>query len=204
VCRGRNFAPRLKVGDTVAYLTRKGSYGDHPSPHWRLVAVLRIKATFPTHRAAADWHLGQGLPLPNDCIVPENPPLPADHTEDPDADIAEWDAHYRRRTQEHGAFTISEPLWMDLYEPPVITHAVMLDVFGRVTPTRTPPEIPDHQFRALLLAAGVKPDGSIVMRPKTPVRPNRPTEGPRKTPPGAGGGCGRGPAPSDSKRGPCA
>jgi hypothetical protein len=167
----------------VAYLTRKGSYGGHPSPHWRLVAVLRIKATFPTHRAAADWHLGQGLPLPNDCIVPENPPLPADHTEDPGADIAEWDEHYRRRTQEHGAFTISEPLWMDLYEPRVISDAVMFDVFGRIPPTRTPPAIPDSQFRALLRAAGVAADGSVVMRPKAPVRPDGTSVGARKVSP---------------------
>ena len=41
MCRAGNFAPRLQIGDRIAYLTVKGKYLGHHEPGWRLVAVLR-------------------------------------------------------------------------------------------------------------------------------------------------------------------
>jgi hypothetical protein len=44
VCRGRMFAPRLKKGDRVIYLTVRGKYLADTARGWRVVAVLRACA----------------------------------------------------------------------------------------------------------------------------------------------------------------
>lgn len=81
LCRKGKFAPRLRVGDRVVYLTTKGRYGDDERrPHWRLAAVLRVVALFDTHAMAAAWYEGRGLGLPNNCVVPGNRALPLTHT----------------------------------------------------------------------------------------------------------------------------
>ena len=59
--RGRNFAPRLRPGDTVVYTTTKGRWGEVRFPHWRLVAVLEVAERFETHTDAADWYRAQRL-----------------------------------------------------------------------------------------------------------------------------------------------
>lgn len=193
VCRGANFAPRIRRGDTVAYLTKKDAYPGLRTRHWRLVAVLRVIEVFATHEAAARWHRERGLPLPSDCLVSGNHPLPLDHTNGPDEDLVEWDGKYQERVAANGAIAICEPLWMDLYAPPVVTDAIMLRVFGRSPPTRNPPSIPDSEIQALLTAVGVTADGSHVHRPKKPVRPNVPGQPRGKSPSGgSSGGCGGG------------
>jgi len=75
-CRGANFAPRLHVGDRVAYLTVRGKYPGDTMPGWRLVAVLRVVERFESHEAAAEWYQTRGLALPSNCMVPGNPPKP--------------------------------------------------------------------------------------------------------------------------------
>src|SRR4051794_3898321 len=55
LCRGERFAPRLRVGDHVAYLTVKGRYGDSER-HRRLVAVLEVVKLFDSHGQAAAWY----------------------------------------------------------------------------------------------------------------------------------------------------
>jgi hypothetical protein len=171
VCRGANFAPRLHTGDVVVYLTMKGTYPGRRDPHWRFVAALRVRQLFPSHREAAEWHRAQGLPLPSDCLVPDNPPLPLDHTDGPDDNLAEWDGVYQARVAAHGTLAICDPLWIDLYDPPVLTPAQLFRIFGRIPPTRNPPPILVRELEALMSAAGISPDGSHVRRPKFPVRP---------------------------------
>jgi hypothetical protein len=41
-CRAGHFAPRLTVGDRIAYLTVKGRWLNCAEPHRRLIAVLRV------------------------------------------------------------------------------------------------------------------------------------------------------------------
>src|SRR6266446_771339 len=66
-CRGRNFAPRLQIGDRIAYLTVRGKYlSDHESG-WRLVAVLKVIQRFPSHVTAASWYAGNKQALPSNC-----------------------------------------------------------------------------------------------------------------------------------------
>lgn len=194
VCRGSKFAPRLRVGDIAVYLTKQGLFG-HTERHWRFVAVLRVRQQFANHAEAAAWHRSVGLPVPSDCIVEGNPPLPVDHTNGPKSDLEEWDAFYADRVREAAAFVVCDPLWMDLYEPPVVSRALLTKVFGKVPATRTPPAITEIELRALLDGVRAKLDGSFVRRPaaSTNVMPSRPAGGTGAVPgAGPGRGCGSG------------
>src|SRR5947209_124408 len=73
LCRCDKFTPRLCPGDTVGYMTVKARYGGVAMLHRRLTAVLRVSKVFASHREAAAWYSGHGVPLPNNCLVPGNP-----------------------------------------------------------------------------------------------------------------------------------
>src|SRR5207249_3505388 len=72
-CRSTRFAPRLSVGDRIAYITGKGRYGGDFG--WCLVARLRVVQRFDSHEKAAAWYRAHGHALPSNCMVPENPPV---------------------------------------------------------------------------------------------------------------------------------
>src|SRR5580692_3714674 len=55
LCRGELFAPHLKEGDEVVYITIKNHYGE-TFRHWRIVARLKIFKRFNTHPEAAAWY----------------------------------------------------------------------------------------------------------------------------------------------------
>lgn len=75
LCRGRMFAPRLRVGDQVAYVTKKGRYGEHQRSHWRLVALLSVIERFASHDDAALWYRERALGVPRNCITSGSLPL---------------------------------------------------------------------------------------------------------------------------------
>ena len=149
--RGRNFAPRLRTGDTVLYTTTKGRWGEVRTPHWRLLGALVVEETFVTHEAAAADYRRRGLRLPSTLVVDGNAPLPVPltlhhgrlHTD-------EWDAVCRERAAACGAVAACEPHAVDVHDPPVLTQETMLAVFGTVLNTRTPPEITEAQADRLL------------------------------------------------------
>lgn len=149
--RGRNFAPRLRPGDTVVYTTTKGRWGEVRFPHWRLVAVLEVAERFETHADAADWYRAQGFRLPSNCVVVGNPPLPVPLTLHHGRlhDDA-WDAVCIERAAAVGTLLACTPHVLDLHDPPVIAHEDLLAIFGTVPNTRTPPEIADAALDRLL------------------------------------------------------
>src|SRR5687768_14841588 len=59
LCRAGKFAPRLRVGDIVAYLTTKHSFG-RGTVDRRITAVLRVIRVFADHEAAAQWFRSEG------------------------------------------------------------------------------------------------------------------------------------------------
>jgi hypothetical protein len=81
LCHVKLFAPRLYKRDVVAFITKKDWHGGHDESHWRLVAILRVLRRFETHADAAEWYRKRGLPLPSNCMVPGNPPLPLEKTD---------------------------------------------------------------------------------------------------------------------------
>jgi hypothetical protein len=149
LCRGKYFAPRLRVGDVVVYITRKGVYPGVAERHWRLVAILNVSAFFPSHASAADWHRAKRLPLPSNCMVSGNPPKPLEQTDRFQADLRHWDAIYRLRAKSCGAFHVCEPLFRELHHPPAITDAMMRDIFGYIPGTRNPPAITREAYEQL-------------------------------------------------------
>jgi hypothetical protein len=149
--RGRNFAPRLRPGDTVVYTTTKGRWGEVRFPHWRLVAVLEVAERFETHTAAAAWYRREGMPLPSNCVVNGNPPLPVPLTlHHGKLHDDAWDRVCIERAEAAGTLLACVPRVLDLHDPAVITQEDLLAIFGTVPNTRTPPEISDVALDRLL------------------------------------------------------
>lgn len=147
LCRAGKFAPRLEVGDVVAYMTRKGRFGTSQGQR-RLTAVLRVRHLLPSHQAAAQWYRGRRLPLPSNCMVAGNSPKPFEHSHQifqagncagPTRTYQAWDAEYRWRAKNYGRFVICTPLFRDLtWDAPPVTEGVLYDVFGEVPATLNP------------------------------------------------------------------
>ena len=108
LCRKQYFAPRLRPGDHVVYITVKRTYPGADEAHRRLVAILNIKASFKTHRDAAVWYRDQGIALPSNCMVFGNRPQPLDQTDQYCPDLGRWDADYRVRAATWGILPGSE------------------------------------------------------------------------------------------------
>lgn len=163
-CRAGHFAPRLGCGDRIAYLTVKGRYLRSRDPSWRLVAVLRVVHRFESHQEAAIWYRNQGLCVPSNCVVPDNPPKQFEITNrNPPAEIKArisgpsdfergirlWDAGYRQRVAQWPVFLATEPDFLELYQPPEIREQDLMSIFGKVPGTLTPPAIAARQLDAL-------------------------------------------------------
>jgi hypothetical protein len=150
LCRMSRFAPRLQEMDTIVYITRKSSYFNTSARHWRLVAILRVKKTLSSHSNAADWYRTRHLPVPSNCMVFGNPPVPLDKTDQFHDDLHRWDAIYRDRARRYGVFHICENIFRELNSPPLITEEMMKAIFGRIPGTRNPPAITNEQYERLL------------------------------------------------------
>jgi hypothetical protein len=122
LCRCGYFAPRLEVGDSIVYITKKSQYPGIAERHCRLVAILKVIATFQSHSSAAEWYRARQLPLPSNCMVFGNPPLPLEKTDRFCDDLSRWDASYRLRAKTWGIFHVCEALFRELHHPPVITE----------------------------------------------------------------------------------
>ena len=159
LCRADKFTPRLLVGDTVAYITRKDHYGTGID-HYRLTAVLSVKSVFDSHEDAAVWYRRQSLALPNNCMVPGNAHKPLDHShrlhEDrnklDDAKLSRrWDGEYRVLAMRYKAFVVCHVLFRDLtWDAPIADEDDFMMAFGRVPGTQTPGTLPEDEFRVLM------------------------------------------------------
>lgn len=157
LCRGRMFAPRLRKGDVVVYVTKKRQYPGNAEPAWRLVSVMQVAHTFDNHSEAAAWHQVQDLALPSNCLVIGNPPLDPGHTAYPTEDLDAWDDGYRESALENPSFHICESLFRELIDPPVLTPQHMSGALGTpLPPTRTPTTWPQSGIERLLSMVGVE------------------------------------------------
>jgi hypothetical protein len=71
LCRKGKFAPTLREGSKVVYITNKS---------WKIAAILQIHKRFEKHQEAADWYNIKSLPLPSNCMVPKNQLIEIDKT----------------------------------------------------------------------------------------------------------------------------
>lgn len=153
ICRGRNFAPRLRAGNRAIYLTRKARYPGYAEPCWGLVAALRIVEIQPSHAAAADWYTARALVLPGNLMVPGSTPKPVTQTGGYPKGIRSiqaWDGGYRHRAGQWPSVAITKHILVCLSRPAIITRRDLVRVFKKVPSTQTPPGITAAQFDALL------------------------------------------------------
>ena len=162
LCRGKLFAPRLRMDDLVIYITRKDRFGTVAARHWRLVAILRVLGRFETHEGAAAWYREQGQVVPKNCMVQGNPPLDLDRTGGPrprlrygdpanaDRVIRRWDAGYRSRAMACGVCLATEPVLLELHNPTIITEQDLAIFGGRMPGTQNPPSIDSAIVERLL------------------------------------------------------
>lgn len=158
LCRGRNFAPRLSVDDIIVYITVKRDYLNYGSPHWRLTAILKVIERLDSHVEAADWYRKRLLPLPSNCMVPGNDPLPASMTAYKDGGcnvVLNEDRAYHQRAMDYGRFLVCKALYKALKCPPIISDQVMLKAFKSIPVTRNPPTIAARQLRLLVEHLGI-------------------------------------------------
>ncbi len=160
ICRLGKFAPRLLENDEILYLTVKSSFGQQIAPHYKVVAHLKVYVSFKSHKEAADWYNENSEPLPSNCMVFGNPPIPYAqtnaHIEDgwqnysDEKKLQKWDALYRSRARRIGSFHACKLLWCDLLHPPKLFPQDLLKILGRVPCTQTPPSFTVEKIRDLL------------------------------------------------------
>ena len=151
ICRGRNFAPRLRVGDIVVYLTTKARYESDVGKSNRLTAVLEVTKTHPSHEAAAAWFDREGLPRPPNCVVDGDPGLTPSACIPCSADTREaLEARYRTRSEQYPTYFVCRPLWLGLDSPPAVTDAMLMSALGQIPIVRTPTTWEREQVQSLL------------------------------------------------------
>ena len=149
LCRFDRFAPHLQKGHRIAYITVKRGYASD-EPHWRLVACLRVIERFENHADAAAWYRGKRLAVPNNCMVPGNPPMAVERTLSPRRELRSWNAGYGDRAKSRGTFLVCEAEALNLIAPPKLTTRDFVRIFRRVPSTRTPPKIKPEEYEQLL------------------------------------------------------
>lgn len=159
LCRSDKFAPRLRPGDTIAYISQKARYGK-PTAHRRLAAILRVTRTLPSHAAGAEWYRARGLALPSNCHVKDNDPQPLDwsHRRNPetrhlpdDERLRRWDASYRMRARQFPIFVICRSVLVDTsWQAPIVHDEDLIAVFGRIPGTQNPGKYADRWLDALV------------------------------------------------------
>ena len=150
LCRQDYFAPRLQLGDVVAYMTANFSFPPESEPTRRLVAVLRIQKSWQAHVHAAEWYREQYLDLPSNCMVSENNPMPLDMTDRYQPNLILWDRHYRHAANQFGVFHACEKIFCELYDPPRVTNTQLVNWFGTIPDTRELPPFPPQDFVKML------------------------------------------------------
>ncbi len=119
LCRGKNFAPRLEVGDIVIYLTKKGTYDGLKPSHYRLTAILSVMEVFDNHSDAAEWYMKNDIRIPSNCMVKGNKPVHAAKTIVTGCETAE--SAYNYRSKQHSKFLACENVVRpNLVNPPVL------------------------------------------------------------------------------------
>ncbi|MFT5031869.1 MAG: hypothetical protein ACI9VS_004341 [Candidatus Binatia bacterium] len=174
LCRAEHFAPQLREGDVVVYVTKEFDYPPGTERSRRIVAVLRILKSWlehanrrglKAHEQAAQWYREHKLRLPSNCMVHPDGCCPLDQTDRYKANLEEWERAYRLRAIECGAFHACEPIFREVHNPPRLTTGQLHQWFGQIPNPRDQRPFPPEDFAKLLLwLAGQTPDDTEVKR----------------------------------------
>jgi hypothetical protein len=176
LCRQYLFAPHLFPNDIIVYITTKGKWLTD-FEHYRLVAILEVIDRKETHLQAKSWFTSKGLPVPSNCMVEDNPPhsfLETGGNYDKQTDIKrfltyprekqvlvgekkidKWNAEYLARSRKWGCFIITQPVFVNVTDPPILTEDALFTIFNKKINTRNPNIIRPEQFVALAKFAEV-------------------------------------------------
>ena len=166
LCRAGKFAPRLRPGDGVVYMTKAGRYGEtdedrrNNKVHRRLVAVLQVLEDLPSHADAERWYRSQNLPLPSNCMVHGNPPKPLEESHrlfnasacaGEATTHAEWDRSYRARSMKYRKFVVCKLLWRELgFKARIVLKEDLVAIFGGIPGTQNPGRLERDAVQSLL------------------------------------------------------
>lgn len=160
LCRKGKFAPKLKIGDEMIYITIKSNFGTRELSHYKLVAHLRVIHCSPTHQEAAVWYQERLLQAPSNCMTTDSKPKPYEQTSGQNGKLWRkystqtrlqfWDGIYRKRSKEHGTFIHCEAKLLNLHNPNRLFVEDFEAVFGRMPGTQNPPKITDSQLLELI------------------------------------------------------
>lgn len=176
LCRRGIFAPHLKKGDIVVYVTVKGIYPNDftKEAHHRLIAILQVKEVFQTHKLAENWFLENDLILPSNCMVENNPPKLFEETSgnylkrgdmvkflerplDVQRKIGEkkveaWNNEYQTTSEKWSNFVITEPIFLELANPPIVLEQDWINIMEKVPLTRTPCKLtPEYLIKLAII-----------------------------------------------------
>ena len=167
LCRGELFAPHLKEGDEIVYITTKDFYGE-AFRHWRIVARLKVLKRFASHPDAATWYRGQIGKVPSNCMVAGNPPLPLSRTSrgasncapgcgSVAATLKQWNEHYQKRADTIPVFLACKAVWKELVSPTILTDRNAFKILGswELVRSRLPIKITDLERQSLESLRGI-------------------------------------------------
>jgi hypothetical protein len=188
LCRQGIFAPHLRKNDIVVYITVKRNYPIKEllfsEEHHKLVAILQVIDTFPSHEEGAEWYRNQGLIIPNNCMIPNNSHIEFDKTggvfetqkkekaflelnESSQKSIGKkyaelWNKHYLDKVynddpkKRWGNFVITKPLFLEYNNPPAILQSDFERIMNKVPLTRTPSKISFETLVNLAKIGGIE------------------------------------------------
>ena len=107
LCRSDKFAPRLNIGDIVAYITT----GTH-----KLTAILQIVNKMNNHKEAHKWYQQRGFEIPSNCVI--RPPIQSGFTGKSCDVVATDEKLYKDRAADNSTFLICRVLFLELNHPP--------------------------------------------------------------------------------------
>jgi hypothetical protein len=167
LCRAGKFAPRLRRGDRVFYMTVKGTYGRDVGR--AMVAALEVMQVFPSHTRAARWYRKVLRTVPSNCMVRGNAPIPVSHTtglpkntdeswklwsksQKGPPTLAGWDRGYQERARQFPSFIATRPLKRpSITSPRIVSDQVLCTALrtAKVPGTQTYKLLSDAAFGAL-------------------------------------------------------
>jgi hypothetical protein len=173
LCREMHFAPRLREGDVVAYMTKDFQYPGGTESCRRLVAVLRVHRSWRSagrepgtaaHEQAAKWYQQQGLPAPCNCMVKGSEPLPLRMTDKYRQDLREWEAHYWQVARTHGVFHACDSIFCDIDAPPRMENRQLVEWFGAIPNPREMSALATDGFIQMLQWLMAQTSGAVRTR----------------------------------------
>ncbi len=170
LCRGDKFAPNLKEGNIIVYMTVGGKFNEYKKGH-HLVAILIVEKIFNSHEEAKTAYLDIGKGIPSNCMF-KTEPIEFKKTSGnfksakeynfynslsneqkkkrEEKRIFHWNEAYKERENKNSCFIKTKSLYLELDNPKVIDRKLFEQIFGKIPNTQRPQKIIKEQLIQLL------------------------------------------------------